>query len=530
MDGDGSDEVEDSPLSEELSSLSGTPVAGYPKDYRPCRLYGTSSCRTAPDGGERYSRSPPDNLYLDKEGSLVSESEAPSACSMSGSMLDLVQNAREVRRLIREASFDSTTSDLSLDLNSYDNLGAGTVEDFDTLCRGLNKLIDNCDNLNEDISLLPVAEAKMVSSKSSMSGLSQYASSETGGGGGGGAASDTAEEIGSGELKREGSIPDLRTLQRSLRQNKGVWKLTNFSNLSDSTDRFGSRQASIVSDTGSFEWDSPVHGWHDFKSSASTSRVPLASYSSNVSESGDEVASFAGSGLDPWEWDDQCYILQGDEELAPMGGHGSWLPEMSAELDLETELRLRELSSGRTSCTTSSRSSLDRDLLFVYPPPRATRLPPSGRSSMDRESRLSVSSSASSDDLTITATANHRRRRSDEVVEAGAATALMEASRTSLDTGIASMDSSVSSLSSSLYVSSINLSPVKEEAREPPCCSPNGGGQSDEEICVGDIAMTDTVIKVSVPAAEGEKTAAAKSSSSLLHQTEQDICFKDNVT
>ena len=30
----------------------------------------------------------------------------------------LVENAREVRRLIREASFDSTTSDLSLDLRN----------------------------------------------------------------------------------------------------------------------------------------------------------------------------------------------------------------------------------------------------------------------------------------------------------------------------------------------------------------------------------------------------------------------------
>ena len=38
-----------------------------------------------------------------------------SIVGMTGSMVDLVKGAREVRRLIREASFDSLTSEFSLD-------------------------------------------------------------------------------------------------------------------------------------------------------------------------------------------------------------------------------------------------------------------------------------------------------------------------------------------------------------------------------------------------------------------------------
>ena len=38
-----------------------------------------------------------------------------SIVGMTGSMVDLVKGAREVRRLIREASFDSLASEFSLD-------------------------------------------------------------------------------------------------------------------------------------------------------------------------------------------------------------------------------------------------------------------------------------------------------------------------------------------------------------------------------------------------------------------------------
>ena len=88
---------------------------------------------------------------------------------------------------------------------------------------------------------------------------------------------------------------------------------------------------------------------------------------------------------------------------------------------------------------------------------------------------------------------------------------LMDTSRTSLDTGLGSMDTSVSSISSSMFVSSINLSPVKEagEPANSPLRQSELSGESDlspmstnSELCFGDITTTDTVIKVSVPLAD----------------------------
>ena len=545
MDGDGSDEMDPSHLSDELARFSGTPVGFLRDQYRPSyRLYG--SCRAPPDGKERLSTSPlvtsrsgspgpgdlDSELRVGREDSLDSDHELPSVsvCSMSGSMLDLVENAREVRRLIREASFDSTGSDLSLDFSINENLGASTAEGLDTLAQGLNKLLDNCGNIEDDISYIP--PARIVSSKSSMSGLSQF--SETG---------RTEPDL--PELRREGSIPDLRALQRSLRSSKGLWKLTDFSGLSE----YGSRQASVGSD--SLEWDSPVHGWSELRPRA---RVPLA-YSSGVSESGDDVGSLAGSGLDPWEWDDCYYIQDGDvlEPIETFSGHRSWLPDISTELDLEAELRWRELSS--TSTSTSARSSLDREML-VY-----RRQPPSGRSSVDRSSRFSTSSrgSSGSEDLTLSAPNPPRslrrsrstsgrdtspilpgsRRRSTDL----GANPSLETSVCSTDTGVGSMDSSVSSVSSCFLTSSINLSPVRE-AREPPqspVFQPPASPMSTSatpvspEIRFGDISTTDTVIKISVPA-EGRfgrngvaKALFGAAEEKLAAEAEEDRINENNV-
>ena len=523
LSGDGSDETatdSSDRLQDDLARFSGTPVGFLKDQYRPTyRLYG---CRGAPDGKERYSASPsvssrcssPSSEARDSGGGGRSDSldSDGGGCSMTGSMVELVANAREVRRLIRETSFDSTASDFSLDLSLHENLGASTADGLEGLCRGLDRLVDNCETIDLDMAALPPAAA-MVTSKSTMSGLSQY-------------TTEGEEEADSG-LIREGSIPDLRDLQRTLRQNKGLWKLTNFSGLSDR-----SRQASIVSDTGSFEWDSPVHGWSDMK----VARVPLAAayHSSSVSESGDEVGSLTGSLVDPWEWDDVNYSLAGEEgELeVRLAGHRSWLPEFGAELDLETELRLRELSTASSagSASTSARSSLDRDM-FVR-----RRLPPSGRSSVTRESRLSVSSrgSSASDDVTITAPLVRKQRsrsRSRESLLTTSKTTTppsglprstsldwLEAETgeggsslsmdSSVDTGISSMNSSVcSTASSSLFVSGINLSPVKE-AGEPPTspahstptpASSATNSPSSPEMILGNISTTDTVIKVSLP-------------------------------
>merc|ERR1719167_718719 len=89
-------------------------------------------------------------------------------------MRDLVNNAREVRRLIREASFDSTCSDLSLgDFSLNENIGGSTADDMDAICRGIHQLIDNCDSLEDEMYVMP-PEARLPESKSTMSGLSQY--------------------------------------------------------------------------------------------------------------------------------------------------------------------------------------------------------------------------------------------------------------------------------------------------------------------------------------------------------------------
>ena len=45
-----------------------------------------------------------------------------SIVGMTGSMVDLVKGAREVRRLIREASFDSLASEFSLDFQVFFHL------------------------------------------------------------------------------------------------------------------------------------------------------------------------------------------------------------------------------------------------------------------------------------------------------------------------------------------------------------------------------------------------------------------------
>jgi len=528
MDGDGSDE-------QDVSQLSETPVRFLKAQYRPSeRLYG--AWRGAPDGKERLSLSPVSRCstpshYADldcqfsREESTESDNDVPSlsGCSVSGSMFELVQNAREVRRLIRAASFTSSCSDLSLDLSANDNLGVNTAVELNALCQGITKLIDNCDNLEEDLAGIP--PSKLPSSKSSMSGLSQFSE---------------ANPEGGTELKRDGSIPDLRAIQRSLRNNKGIWKLTNFSAASDREDP--SRQASIVSDSGSLEWDSPLHSWHE---AARTKRIPLATYSSNVSESGDEVASFSGSGLDPWEWDD-CYYIQSGEDSVECDGklfdHGSWLPDIgTAELDLETELRRRELSG---SSATSTRSSFERDWLA------GRRLPPSGRSSLDRDTRHSSRCSSLSDDVTITAQPNlkpgqastHDQHRPGSKSRSGSRprdlsprslelkggsfrggrnvsmcsepgipeedSSPMNTSTSSLDTGIESMDSSVCSVSSSaLFTSSANLSPVKEAGEPPPSpASPKNVFARSPD--------TNTVIKRTGPELSSENRNQTSSSSS----------------
>merc|ERR1719352_2244847 len=119
-------------------------------------------------------------------------------------MLDLVTNARDIRRLIRCASLDSQDSDFSLELEMDSELGGSTAEGLDQITAGIEKLIDNCDSIEGGMESVPSGTSTMVSSKSSMSGLASLAAAPP-------------QEPGEATLQRENSIPDMRKLQRACR-------------------------------------------------------------------------------------------------------------------------------------------------------------------------------------------------------------------------------------------------------------------------------------------------------------------------
>merc|ERR1711974_562554 len=222
---------------------------------------------------------------------------------------------------------------------------------------------------------------------------------------------------------------------------------------------------------GSLEWDSPQHGWHqvqrrsDMEETDNPSRVEsLQSFAeSNISS----VASLA----DPWEWENEW-----DDHSMPLGQLDGPLPWTGQELDLEAELRRRSVSSS---------SSVD---LVRQPPSGCSSSSASvfGESTRSRRSRASSISSTNS--------------------QAPPSQARMSPSNsfTSEESGFLgsdALDTSFSSSmnSSSVFTSSINLSPVKE-GREPPT-SPGELLSPSSPTVWGDFKdfeSTDTVIKVQV--------------------------------
>eukprot|EP00092_Neocalanus_flemingeri_P022909 GFUD01024837.1.p1 GENE.GFUD01024837.1~~GFUD01024837.1.p1 ORF type:complete len:379 (+),score=93.04 GFUD01024837.1:95-1231(+) len=241
--------------------------------------------------------------------------ELSLACGMSKAMLDIMQNAGELRRLVRETSLDSLASDLSFGIGIFDNdINLNTCEvlwDF-----------------NDDL-MLPLESID----------------------------TEANEEI----------------LQKETIDNKYLWKLTdiNVEAESDSESSGDNQDANY--------WESQFKVISGIKPSAKM-----------TSEAGDDVSSYAGSSLDPWEWDDDCYY--GDETLTSgldqdmfeqNTQHQSWLPDTCRELDLESELGGGQCYASNNGSVRSSRAST-----------RDRRNPPSGSSSTDRESlsRLSTSS------------------------------------------------------------------------------------------------------------------------------------------
>eukprot|EP00092_Neocalanus_flemingeri_P009408 GFUD01010122.1.p1 GENE.GFUD01010122.1~~GFUD01010122.1.p1 ORF type:complete len:412 (+),score=77.76 GFUD01010122.1:375-1610(+) len=380
---------------------------------------------------------------------------------------------------------------------------------MDQLCNGLTQLIGSCDFIEDEIASLP-GESKLMSSQSSMSGLSEL--------------NDQADVKCNKCLKRESSIPDFRALQKKARSNQSLWKLTGFSE----------REGSVLSDLSdienpSLEWESPTHGWQNIKHNNYKVAVDNRA---NISDSGDDMSSIVGSNLDALEWDSECLGQSFDTDvLGKSTQHKVWLPDALKELNTETELEESLCSYGdsQTSKTNSERSSSEKDMRLFQ------RFPPSGRSSVDRESISSGLSefSTTSEDFTLTRSRqlnlglNLSRSRSSSTSTSPLSPLIrdcpfhfnssnkesrakqMNASVYSQESGFldyeGSMDSSICSMSSSIFTSSVNLSPVKE-AKEPQ--SPIETTQSPlglPEYGIGPITCSDTVIKVTLPISQDLK-------------------------
>ena len=128
-----------------------------------------------------------------------------SIAGVSGSMVDLVKGAREVRRLIRETSFDSLASEFSLDL--HDHLGSGTASYFEGISSEVSRLKDNCDSMSENLDFNSSRmRHKMKTSKS------EY----------------FKESSPPKNMDSLSSSPDLRNLHKMIHsaKNKTLWTLT----------------------------------------------------------------------------------------------------------------------------------------------------------------------------------------------------------------------------------------------------------------------------------------------------------------
>ncbi len=378
-----------------------------------------------PLGQERWSASPvlpasrcdnphcvdPHCLAIGTPNLMNKEESMDSIVGVTGSMADLVRGAREVRKLIREASFDSLTSDFSMELKIREDLGASTELNLDNLHSELLQLHSDCSAINErvDVNTLDMPKNTMTSSKSDFSVNSS-------------AALHSGPPSSSGKLNvaKEGSTPDLRALQRPKRH---FWKINDIAESEESSllsspltsGSYNNRNNGVES----LEWESPNHGWHDLRKTKY--KLALGSSRAASEYGGDEdearsVLSHLTCGSDKWEWDCEGFTSSAHNfdgayhMLTPtsMLHHQKWLPEHAdrIELDLETELstsastsashpagdrfyyfynRSMPHAAASSSRSSSRRSSLDRSAGPSYYAFKV-RQPPSGRSSVDQGS------------------------------------------------------------------------------------------------------------------------------------------------
>jgi len=244
-----------------------------------------------------------------------------SQMSASNSMMDIVKDARQVRRWIRQVSLDSQDSDLDIDLELRENSRAADLEQF---CEEMNKMIDNCDDVTDDKDHKERVDP-------------------------GEECNSSIKDSSDRNISRENSIPDFKLIQRKTCINRRLWKLTGFSeheslNFSETSDN----------DNVSMEWDSPIHNW-------SSPSMSLKN--------------------DQWEWDNEFSndaIVDDDISHEPSDEKAiDWLKNLDSSSVM--------FSSRSTSRRSSTDTEASRGLDIRY----MTRYPPSGRSSVDRESVIS---------------------------------------------------------------------------------------------------------------------------------------------
>ena len=383
------------------------------------RFFNVPKARIPPVGKEKVSPICGDAKCSDPYCSgaktfLERDETMDSIKGVSGSMVDLVKGAREVRKLIREASFDSIASDFNLEFQ--EDIGSGTEYNMNSLERELNDLRVNCSAISVKCDKIEVAKAKMPNSKSDYS-VSAYNNNNE-------------------ESRLDGSTPDLKMLQRPSQQ---FWRVTNFDSPFHSSN--GRDDMSL----------SPVNDWrHDLKKI----KYKIALSSQSTSECGGDLE-------ENWEWDAEEFLFKNEQLTTSMGNHQKWLPENADkfELDWEAELNLASsIASGDSTRNGSRRTSFDSSSNSYV---NKVRLPPSGRSSVDKGSgdtpRQSINHEALVRSFGV---------YPDRCDRAGS---VCSSNESGYQEGAASLESSTTS--SNVFTSSIvTLSPV-HEAKEP-CPTP----------------------------------------------------------
>ena len=327
-----------------------------------------------------------------RNSSSYREESVDSLVGVSGSMVDLVKGAREVRRMIRETSMDSICSDFSL--SSYvGNTNMNRNEDLDYLVQidserflsELSSIRTSCDELKNSLTAYPPNTNSLLSGSKSDFAI-KSAQVEV-------SLHDSESSIKDTSTSNTGdgsSSPDLRNLHRRLRQKeKKMWRLSAPISDVDSPQHLSSRNHTAEEDS-SLEWESPGHGWHDVRHA----KYKVALHQSRSQSLAASDCEDNLDNCDQWEWDSEglgdeigkdtfshCNVLNGiDFELSRE--HDNWLPDKLLELDLESELGRVSFNGSINNSRRNSYCSNMSDFDGTESISRQIRLPPSGRSSV----------------------------------------------------------------------------------------------------------------------------------------------------